>query len=188
MYASATVSVAGGAAAAAGCAAAGAALQRGGWATPTLALALSGVALSAYAWLLPAASAPGRALAAGALRGCADALAGVALPQLHAQAFGRREGGAVFAANRACGVVASGLGPLLYGVARDNGASFGPVLRATAPLPLLTAVVAVVAKRCADADAAAAAGRHHATPSGGAGREMEALLAPVEVAQPGERG
>jgi predicted MFS family arabinose efflux permease len=114
-------------------------------ASGTRILAASGVLLAAYVLLLTALSSQPLAWATGFVKGAADACAGISLPFLHAQRFGRRHNGAIFAANRALGVVGSGLGPLLFGVARDRGGSFAPALRAVALLPALCAAAALAA-------------------------------------------
>jgi hypothetical protein len=148
----------------------------------TRVLAASGVLLAAYVLLLTALSSPLLAWVTGAVKGAADACAGISLPFLHAQRYGRRHAGAIFAANRALGVVGSGLGPLLFGVARDRGGAFAPALRAVAVLPALCAAAA------AAAPAARAAGQAR-TARAEAARETElmGLLASEDGAADVER-
>lgn len=145
-----TVSLAGGVASGVGCVAVGVALSRKA-ATPNAALALSGLLISLYALLLPHCGTDAVARLAGVARGFADASAGVALPALHAAAFGRPHSGAIFSVNRMLGVVGSGVGPLFFGLSRDAFGSFSFPLLAVAPLPAVAAAVAVAMMRRADA-------------------------------------
>jgi predicted MFS family arabinose efflux permease len=146
-------------------------------ASGTRILAASGVLLAAYVLLLTALSSRPLAWVTGFVKGAADACAGISLPFLHAQRFGRRHNGAIFAANRALGVVGSGLGPLLFGVARDRGGSFVPALRVVALLPALCAAAAAAAPLPA---AAADAGAPRAV-------AMTAVMTPARESSPQQR-
>ncbi len=96
--------------------------------------------------LLTAMRTPGLAWLTGIVKGCADACAGIALPYLHAHVFGRTSSGQIYAVNRTLGVVGSGLGPLLFGVARDRQGAFAPSLRGAALLPLAVTLAAVLVR------------------------------------------
>lgn len=137
-----TLSIATGVSSALCCALVGFLMDRG--ASGVRILALGGCLLCLYVLLLTVCSSALLAWLAGIVKGAADACAGISLPYLHAQRFGRRHGGAIFASNRTLGVLGSGLGPLLFGVARDRGRAFAPALRAVAVLPVLCAVACVL--------------------------------------------
>lgn len=107
-------------------------------------LACAGVLLGCYVLMLTVCSSALLAWITGGVKGGADACASIALPYLHAQRFGKRHGGAIFASNRTMGVVGSGLGPLLFGVARDRGHAFAPALRGVALMPVLCAAACVL--------------------------------------------
>ena len=139
---SSTLSVATGVSSALFCALTGFLMDRG--ASGVRVMACGGCLLGCYILLLTVCSSALLAWITGFVKGAADSCASISLPYLHAQRFGRRNGGAIFASNRTLGVVGSGLGPLLFGVARDRGHAFSPALRGVAVLPVLCAAACVL--------------------------------------------
>ena len=139
---SSTLSVATGVSSALFCALVGFMMDRG--ASGVRVLACGGCLLGCYILLLTVCSSALLAWITGGVKGAADACASISLPYLHAQRFGRQNGGAIFASNRTLGVVGSGLGPLLFGVARDRGHAFAPALRSVAVFPVLCAAACVL--------------------------------------------
>ena len=104
------------------------------WASPRIVLVASATFLGLYTVLLTAVDSAAIGLTAGLVKGLADAGAGIVLPYAHASLYGRRHNGAIFAANRAMGVVASGVGPLCFGVARDRLGAFRGARAPATPL------------------------------------------------------
>ena len=106
---SSTLSVATGVSSGLSCAWVGYIMDRG--ASGVRVLACAGVLLGCYVLMLTVCSSVLLAWVTGGVKGGADACASIALPYLHAQRFGKRHGGAIFASNRTLGVIGSGLGP-----------------------------------------------------------------------------
>ena len=103
-------------------------------------LVCGGICLSGYLFLLTVMVSPLIAWLTGIVKGTADACAGVALPYVFADVFGRAHAGEIFALNRTLGVVGSGLGPLLFGVWRDVAGKYRPALLGVACMPLLASL------------------------------------------------
>jgi predicted MFS family arabinose efflux permease len=175
---SSTLSIATGVSSGISCALVGYMMDRG--ASGVRVLACAGVLLGCYILMLTVCSSALLAWITGGVKGGADACASIALPYLHAQRFGRRHGGAIFASNRTMGVVGSGLGPLLFGVARDRGHAFAPALRGVAVLPVLCAAACVLT--------APQLGKSGAVwPADAARRDAELAVRPSADAAPIER-
>jgi MFS-type transporter involved in bile tolerance (Atg22 family) len=133
-----TLSVATGASAGVASVLAGWLLDRG---TPGAHLLVcGGICLSGYLFLLTVMVSPLIAWLTGIVKGTADACAGVALPYVFAEVFGRAHAGEIFALNRTLGVVGSGLGPLLFGVWRDVAGKYRPALLGVASMPLVASL------------------------------------------------
>jgi OFA family oxalate/formate antiporter-like MFS transporter len=103
-------------------------------------LVCGGICLSGYLFLLTVMVSPLIAWLTGIVKGTADACAGVALPYVFAEVFGRAHAGEIFALNRTLGVVGSGLGPLLFGVWRDVAGKYRPALLGVACMPLVASL------------------------------------------------
>ena len=133
-----TLSIATGASAGVACLLVGWLLDRG---TPGAhILVCGGICLSGYLFLLAVMVSPLIAWLTGIVKGTADACAGVALPYVFADVFGRAHAGEIFALNRTLGVVGSGLGPLLFGVWRDVAGKYRPALLGVACMPLVASL------------------------------------------------
>ena len=109
-------------------------------------LAVGGALLALYCLLLTALVSAPWAVLTGVVKGCADACAGVSLPFLHARVFGSAHAGAIYAINRTMGVVGSGLGPLLFGMAHDSEGSFRHALFGVATMPFVAAFAAMLVR------------------------------------------
>ena len=149
-------------------------------------LSFAGTALAIYLYLLTRADRDAVAYAAGAIKGAGDAAYAVSMPYLHAQRFGRRHLGAIFAANRMCGVVGSGLGPLVLGAYADRtSGDFRSSLRGISAAVLLVAAATQAVQLREERRAEEAAGGAPAEGVevvGGAGDvEPTPLLAPPEA-------
>jgi len=140
-----TLSIATGVSAGVACLLVGRAIDRN--APPAHIVTAGGLLLAAYVLLLTSMSTPFAAAIGGLAKGASDACSGVALPYLHARRFGRRNLGAIFAVNRTAGVLGSGVGPLLLGLARDILGSYKGALMVGACAPALTALLCLYVER-----------------------------------------